>query len=327
MLSNWYYFKQFANKYEKIKKNEINFIEKNIIQLRENLLNIIKENFPQNEAIFLGWILLWAREELPIELKQNFNNSWLTHFIAVSWFNITILIVFFSVFIKYLPKTLQILTMFIIIFLFVILVWPSAPVIRAWIMRFIGYLVLQNGRQWNILAISLLTLLIMVTYNPLSINYDVSLHLSFLAVFWIIYTEKFFNKIFSFLPIFFEIRSAISITFSAMVFTLPIMIFWFWQISIISPISNLLVSWSIPLVMLFWFLSVIFFIFFPFLWSIIWFFAFLLLKWNILIVNFFWSKEFLVLKTDFWENAWYFQIIYLIFFVFIIMYFKANKKE
>jgi hypothetical protein len=50
-------------------------------------------------------------------------------------------------------------------------------------MGFIGYLVLQNGRQNNILATSLLPLLIMISFNPLSINHDISLHLSFLAVF------------------------------------------------------------------------------------------------------------------------------------------------
>ena len=289
------------------------------------MLSIIRKIYPENEAIFLWWILLWAREELPKELKQNFNNSWLTHFIAVSGFNITILIVFFSIFLKYLPKYFQIPVMSIIILLFVILVWPSAPVVRAWIMGFIGYLVLQNGRQNNILATSLLTLLIMISFNPLSINHDISLHLSFLAVFWIIYTEKFFNRIFSFLPNVFEIRTAISITFSALVFTLPVMMFWFGRVSTVSPITNLFVSWSIPLAMLFWFLSIVFYAFFAKLWIIIGFFAYLLLRWNIEIVNFFWSMDFLVLKSDFWEYKGYYQLIYLIIFTFIIIYFK--KKD
>ena len=217
--------------------------------------------------------------------------------------------------------------MSIIILLFVILVWPTPPVVRAWIMWFIGYLVLQNGRQWNILAIWLLTLVIMVSFNPFSINYDVSLHLSFLAVLWIIYTEKFFNNLFKFLPNIFEIRSAISITLSALVFTLPVMIFSFWQLSIISPISNLLISWSIPLAMLFWFLSVILYLVFAKLWIIIWFFAYLLLKWDITVVNTFWSMDFLVLKTNFWEYKWYYELIYLIAIAFIIIYFMANKKE
>lgn len=327
MISNWYYFRYFANNFKEIQKNEINIIEKNIISLRENLLSVIKKIYPENEAIFLWWILLWAREELPKELETNFNNSWLTHFIAVSGFNITILIVFFSIFVKFLPRALQVLTMLTIILLFVILVWPTPPVVRAWIMGFIGYLVLQNSRQWNILSIWLLTLAIMVSYSPFSINYDVSLHLSFLAVLWIIYTEKFFNNLFKFLPEFFEIRTAVSITFSALVFTLPVMIFNFWQLSTISPISNVLVSWSIPLAMLLWFLSIIWYFITAKIWIFIWFFAYLLLRWDIFVVNFFWSIEFLVLKTDFWVYKWFFEIIYLMALVFIVLYFRVNKKE
>lgn len=327
MISNWFYFKNFANKFEKIWKNEIWKIEKNIIKFREFLLNTIKQNYPENEAIFLWWILLWAREELPEELKENFNNSWLTHFIAVSGFNITILIIFFSFFLKFFPKKLQIISMLFIIFLFVILVWPSAPVVRAWIMWFLGYLVVQNWRQWNILAIALLTLIIMVSENPNSINYDTSLHLSFLAVFWIIYSEKFFSKIFWFLPNFLEIRTAVSITFAALVFTLPIMIFGFWQVSIIAPLTNLLVSWSIPIAMLFWSLSLLWFAIFEKIWIFFWFLTFLFLKWNIEIVNFFWNKDFSIIKTNFWEYSWYFQIIYFLIMIFIILYFEKEKQE
>lgn len=325
MLTNWYYFKNYANSYKKIWFEKPFKIEEILINFRENILSIIKNNYPEREAIFLWWILIWAREELPEELKQNFNNSWLTHFIAVSWFNITILILFFWIFIKFLPNFAKIWTMSIIIFLFVMLVWPTPPVVRAWIMWFIWFLVLQKWRNWNILSIALLTLILMISFNPLSINYDVSLHLSFLAVFWIIYTEKFFNKLFSFLPNIFEIRTAVSITFAALSFTLPIMMFGFWQVSIIAPLTNLLVSWSIPIAMLFWFISIIFFYFFEQFWFIFWYFTYLFLRWNIEIVNFFWSLNFSVIKTDFWEYSWYYQIIYLIILTFLIIY--LNKKD
>jgi hypothetical protein len=86
---------------------------------------------------------------------------------------------------------------------------------------------LVSGRQGNILAIVVLTAILMVTYSPLSINYDASLHLSFLAVLGIVYTEKFFEKVFKFMPNTFEIRTATAITFSALVFTFPVMMFNF----------------------------------------------------------------------------------------------------
>ncbi|MFC1797665.1 ComEC/Rec2 family competence protein [Patescibacteria group bacterium] len=72
-----------------------------------------------------------------------------------------------------------------------------------------------------------------------------------------IYTQKFFENIFSFLPNFLEIKTAFTLTLSALVFTIPIMIFSFGQVSILAPFSNIAVTWTIPLAMLFGFISVI----------------------------------------------------------------------
>jgi competence protein ComEC len=52
------------------------------------------------------------------------------------------------------------------------------------------------------------------------------------------------------MPNIFEIRTAFSLTFSALISTFPIMMFNFGQISLVAPLSNVLVSWTIPIVML-----------------------------------------------------------------------------
>ncbi len=322
MLSNNIYFKTYPYSFEKISDSKINIIEKNTIKLRENLLKIIKKIYPKEEAIFLWWILLWAREELPKGLKTNFNNSWLTHFIAVSWFNITILIVFFSVFIKGFPTYIRLVTIVLAISFFAYLVWINPPVLRASIMWIIWYFIISFWRNSYNLSVILLTAAIMVSISPLSINYDVSFHLSFLAVLWIIYTEEWFEKVFYFVPKTMEIRTALSITFAALSFTLPVMIFNFWQVSILAPIANVLVTWTIPIAMLLGFISILAYSLFDWLWIFIWFFTWLLLKWDIWVVNTFWSSKFAVFKVDFWVYSWYYEMIYFIILVFIILWFR-----
>jgi hypothetical protein len=52
------------------------------------------------------------------------------------------------------------------------------------------------------------------------------------------------------LPEFLAIREAFVLTMSAMTFTLPIMVLNFGQLSIISPISNIAMTWTIPIAML-----------------------------------------------------------------------------
>jgi predicted membrane metal-binding protein len=49
-------------------------------------------------------------------------------------------------------------------------------------MGLLSYYILMMGRQSDALALLLFTALVLVLFNPLSLNYDISLHLSFLAV-------------------------------------------------------------------------------------------------------------------------------------------------
>ena len=327
LLSKKIFFKSYFYDINIIKHNRLNSFERYIKDFRQLFLSTIKKIYPNEEGIFLWWILIWARENLPTKLKTHFNNSWLTHFIAVSGFNITILIIFFTYILRFFPLFLRIILITLSITIFTILVWDTAPVLRASIMWLIWYYVMSSGRKWSSLSIILLTIFIMILLSPLSLNYDVSLHLSFLAVIWIVYTQDFFKKIFYFLPEMLAIKEAFVLTLGALSFTLPIMIFNFGQLSILSPIANVLVAWTIPIAMLLWFLSIIFYLLSPILWYIIWYLTWVFLKWDIIIVHFFWQIDLAILKLDFWVFKNYFEILYFIILVFLIIYSLKEKIE
>jgi len=296
-----------------------------IYNFRKEFLRIIHEIYPSREAIFLWGILVWARENLPDELKEDFNNSGLTHFIAVSWFNMTILIIFFAYLLKFFPLYFRAIIITISIVLFTLLVWDTPPVIRAAIMGIIWYFVMISGRANNSLSVILLTCAVMAWLSPLSLNYDVSFHLSFLAVVWILYTQWFFKKLFYFLPETFAIREAVVLTFAALSFTLPIMIFNFGQVSFLAPIANVLVTWTIPLAMLLGFLSVLWYVLHPSLGIFIWFFDRLFLRYDMLIVNVFWNFEFSLIKIDLWEIGIYLEALYFIILIFLILIFRQKR--
>lgn len=305
-----------------IPKNKIKIYAKNI---RETFLDIIYKIYPKNEAIFLWWILLWARESLSDEIKEDFNNSWLTHFIAVSWFNITILIIFIWYLVKYFPRIIQIIIIWWFIIFFVLIVWDTAPVVRAAIMWLLWYIILLSWRKWHWYTLLIFTAWIMVLYSPYSLNYDISLHLSFLAVLWIIFTQEFYKKIFKWVTETLAIKEALVLTFAALTFTLPLMLFNFWQVSILSPFANISVTWTIPIAMLLGFISIIVYFVSPLFWEIIWYFTWLLLKFDMLMVDFFWNLEFSVFKYDFWIYKTEFLILYFIISVFILLI--TRKKE
>lgn len=326
LLSKGIYFKSYLPFIENVWNNKRNIILEQIDILREESLKIIYEIYPKNEAIFLAWILLWARESLPQDLKDNFNNSGLTHFIAVSGFNITILVLFFSFIFKFLPVVLRTILITVVIILFTFLVWDTAPVIRASLMWLIAYYVLVSWRKWSVFTILMFTAFIMALFSPLILNYDVSFSLSFLAVFWIVYTQEFWKKVFKFMPETLAIKEAFMLTMAALTFTLPIMLFNFGQVSILAPFANVAITWTIPIAMLLWFISIIAYVINPVFGYIIWYLDWVFLKWDMLVVNFFWTKEFSVLKYDFGDSATYIQIIYFIVLIFLVLFFRRKKN-
>jgi competence protein ComEC len=259
-------------------------------------------------------------------LQNSFNNSWLTHLVAVSWFNITIIIIFLWFLFSFFPLILRTFLICLFVVIFVLVVWDNVPVIRAGIMWLIGYFILVSWRKSDSLSLLLFTAFVLVIYNPLYLNYDVSFHLSFLAVLGLLYFQEFWWKIFKFLPSFFAVKESFVLTMSALTTTLPIMIFNFGQVSILAPISNMLVGWVIPFAMLFWFLSILWEIIWYKIGFIIWFVNYFLLKYVILIAEYFWNLEFAVFKINFWIFGVYLEILYFMLLIFWIIYFKQEKS-
>ncbi len=327
MASQKYFFKIRAQSINNVWREDPHVIIDNIDTIREVLLQKIELLYPKEEGMFLGWILLWARENLPDDLKDDFNASGLTHFIAVSWFNITILVVFLSFVLKVFPVTIRILGITVCIAAFTLLVWDAAPVVRAAIMGLLAYYILVSGREVHTLSLLLLVAVIMVIWSPLILTYDVSFHLSFLAVLWILYTQDFFKKMFHFLPETLAIREAFVLTLSAMAFALPVMIFNFGQLSLLSPFANIAVTWTIPIAMLFWFLSLIVDFFSHTLWIWLSYFTWIFLAWDIKVVHFFGWLDWAIMKTDFWIYKHSLQILYFSLLIFVINYFQTDEVQ
>ncbi len=315
----------YAHNFDKIWYEEPHEILKILWKFRSQMLLMIHKLYPKNEAVFLWWILIWAREAIPDWLSDSFNNSWLTHLIAVSGYNITIIIVFLSYILALVPKALRVCIITICVVLYLFIVWYGAAVLRATIMWLVGYYVLMSGRKWDSLAILLFSAWSMLVFNPFLINYDIGFQLSFLAVFGLLYTQKFFEKIFFFLPKKFAIQESFVLTLSAFVFTVPIMIYNFGQISILAPIANMIVWWTIPFAMAFWSLSLLVFSVSESLWYLVGLIAYAFLKWTTSVATYFGSIDLALLKIDLWEGWIYFQIVYFLLVIFCLLFF--SKKE
>ncbi len=266
---------------------------KNIIAGRINLL------WSEPGASFMGGILYGARGGFDENLTENFNKTGLTHIIAISGYNISIVVAVLMVFLIYVGFYRQsafYLTL-LGIFLFVIFAGASASVVRAGVMGSLVLLAQYLGRRSQIFGVLILTCVLMVLYNPFILIWDAGFQLSFLATVGIIYFTPimnnflFKNKFLNSLNFFKIIKNTLSPTLSAILFTLPLIMFQFGRVSLVSPFTNLLILWIIPILMLLGFLSVVLsFVFYPFGLVLSWF-SYVGMSYVILLVKIFsgWS--------------------------------------
>ncbi|MDO8259873.1 MAG: ComEC/Rec2 family competence protein, partial [Candidatus Magasanikbacteria bacterium] len=209
--------------------------------------------YPEPHGSFMLGLLIGAKKGLPDWLLNIFQIIGITHIIAISGYNITILA-------KVAEKTLGkigrkyifwgVLAM---IFSFVIMTGAQASIVRAGIMG--GLLVYAGfiGRKSNAVNILVLAGAVMVFLNPLILRNDIGFQLSFLATLGLVYFSPVFELWFKKLPD--AICQLLSATLAAQVLTLPIIILSFGKLSLISPIANVIILGFIPIAMFLGFLS------------------------------------------------------------------------
>ncbi|KKT01434.1 MAG: internalization competence protein, competence protein ComEC protein, partial [Candidatus Peregrinibacteria bacterium GW2011_GWF2_43_17] len=229
----------------------------------------LNEIFPEPTASLASGLLLGSRKGMPDEILENFRISGLTHIVAISGYNITIVIAFVGAIFSFMPKRKQIIFACVFVVLFALFVGASAAVVRASIMGVIGLTAIWFGRQNVTLNAMILAATLMNLWNPKIILWDVGFQLSFMATLGIVYvspTMKFFCEnrlkfLFSIVPESLGIRDALILTLSAQTASLPIIFNSFGRISWVAPIANMLVAPLIPLAMLFSFGAAVLYLF------------------------------------------------------------------
>jgi len=229
--------------------NRFTTVFSGILWFKQKLRESIRKNYSPPQSFILEGTILGDNGAMSQDFKDKLNITGLRHIIAVSGTHIIILGAILMAFLLALGlwRTQAFYVSVIFIWLYIILTGLAASGIRAAIMGSLFLLAQKLGRQNMATRTITMAAAIMVAQNPLLLLYDVGFQLSFLASMGIIYLNPFFKNLFKF--------DIISTTFAAQVFTLPIMIYNFGNISLVSPITNLLVLPIVPELMIFGFLS------------------------------------------------------------------------
>ncbi len=204
-----------------------------------NLKKLIQKNFNQEISNTLLGIIVGYTEEIREDIRENFNDSNVSHIFAVSGMHIGYLVMFCNIILKKAGKRKIYYFSIVFILLYFKIVKFTPSVTRATIMTvsvLMSKLLYRKNDSWTMFCLSLLCLLI---YNPFLIN-NISLIFSFLATFWIILYNKLFKK--KDKKILNRIINTISMTISLMIFILPVMAIYFHKIPILSIIIGLIIG-------------------------------------------------------------------------------------
>ncbi len=228
-----------------------------LFDLKSAINSRINELFGEPVAGIIAGILLGLRRSIPDQIMNDFNRTGLTHILAISGYNITLLISIFGIFLKTAGRKMRFYASAGGIIFFVLLTGMSASVIRAAVMGGFVLFSVFSGRRAAGMQNLILSAALMVMASPRILLFDMSFQLSFLATLGIllfvpVFEEKvsFFNK----MPAF--VAEGLSVTLAAQILTFPLILYSFGRFSLISPFTNIIFLPMVPMMMFLAFLSI-----------------------------------------------------------------------
>ena len=236
-----------------LQEHQGNPVKSGLLTAKHKFIENLSQVLPEPQNAFLAGLLVGNKRSIPQNLTDAFNTTGTSHIIAISGYNITIIVWAMDLLLRRFGKKTSAVVAILVILSFVVLTGASASVIRAAIMGGLGLLALNIGRIFNVTNALVATAAAMIFINPKILHFDVGFQLSFLALAGLIYLSPILNKALSRLPQ--ALRLPLVATLSAQIFALPILLYNFDQLSLIAPLTNLLVLPLVPLTMLFGFLS------------------------------------------------------------------------
>lgn len=229
-----------------ISKNNGNKIQKNIMNFKQYVKETLRKYLNKDEAELGIGLVIGDRTGISKEVENDFKDSNLTHMLAVSGSHFTYIILTVGYVNKIIRRNrLGKIIMIIVIILFMNLTGNTASVVRSGIMAIMMILASLFHRRADIWTSMAVALLIQIIDNPYVI-FDIGLQLSYGGVIGIVLlNEKITNTLTRYLnkkesKIKQYVITAISVTLSANIIIIPMMLLNFNTLSFSFIISNLL---------------------------------------------------------------------------------------
>lgn len=220
--------------------------------LAGSLRDLIDDLYPTDQTGFLKAILTGDKSGLTDVEKNTFNRVGLGHVVVISGLHVSYLLGFLSIFFKREKKS-SLVILLVALVAFTLMTGNAPGTVRAAILGGLVHVGYHLGRDSHPMTSLSLGLLVLLGANPYAIA-NAGLQFSFLATAGIFLLGRpWLEKWRKALPKkarkwAMPVLSVFAVSLGAMVFTVPLSALYFGRFSLIAPISNLLVGWTVSLI-------------------------------------------------------------------------------
>ncbi len=238
-------------KVEKLGSAQGSKIKAGLLSVKYRFQSVLSRMLPEpHNALALG-IILGVKRSIPEDLKNALIAVGVSHIIVISGYNMSMITQTISRARPVVGRRIAFLLSLLVVLGFVAMTGADASVVRAAIMAMLAVVALNVGRIYVSLNALVFVAGLMVLQNPKILNFDVGFQLSFMATAGLIYLGSWFEARLRFLPNILEFRRNLASTLAAQIFVLPLLVFYFARLSLISVVANVLILWTVPYAMFF----------------------------------------------------------------------------
>ena len=213
---------------------------------RKRVVGFFQRSLPEPHAALVAGISLGAKGSLPKDFWDNLTKTGTAHVVVASGMNVSLVASFLiGILVLFLNRKKALILALSGIWIYTLISGFEAPIIRAAVMGSIAFSAQELGRVYSAWRALVLTGLILLIIVPGWLT-DLGFILTFVATASILVFQRKVEKFVSFVPQL--LRGDFSTTLAAQIGVSPILFVTFGQFNILSPVINVLVLWTVPVI-------------------------------------------------------------------------------
>lgn len=227
--------------------------------LNQRFITSIEKVLPEPQAGLLAGLILGARRSLDRDLLEDFRRVGLSHMIVLSGYNLTIVAEAIRWSLGFLPLPLyaSLGAGGLGVLAFALMAGGGAAVWRATLMALLALVARATGRIYEVGRALLVTVVLLLLWDPVYLVFDLGFQLSILATLGLIYLSPLFITRLRFLPRAWGFREVVASTVAAQLAVLPWLLYATGELSLVALLINPLVLIVVPAIMLSGFIAVV----------------------------------------------------------------------